>query len=126
MIIHWIHIKTIALQNIDTQYQEFQQIYTCGSKERNTGKTCLAIDDPSGSVEEGYRCTDNISVYSTKMDGLIAAFEHIHNKEYERKVGLSDSLSALQTLQTYQTSRPDLLNTILTLLHKSTQCNQHI
>jgi hypothetical protein len=55
-----------------------------------------------------------------------SALKHIHNKGYQRTVVFSDSLSALQTLQTYQTSRPDLLNTILTLLHKSTQCNQHI
>jgi hypothetical protein len=36
------------------------------------------------------------------------------------------SLSALQTPQTYQTSRPDLLKTVLTLLHRSTQSNQHV
>jgi hypothetical protein len=48
---------------------------------------------------------------------LIAALKHIYNKGYRRTVVLSDSFSALQTLQTYQTNRPDLLNTILTLLH---------
>ena len=60
------------------------------------------------------------------MIALIAALKHIHNKGYQRTVVLNDSLSALQSLQTYQTSRPDLLNTILTLLHKSTQRNQRI
>jgi ribonuclease HI len=44
----------------------------------------------------------------------------------KQTVVFSDSLSALQKPQTYQTSRPDLLNTIPTLLHKSTQSNQHI
>jgi hypothetical protein len=54
---------------------------------------------------------------------FIAALKHTHNKGYQGTVLLCDSLSAMQTLQT---SRPDLLNTILTLLHKSTQSNQHI
>ena len=121
-----IHIKSIALQHVDMHYQGFQRIYTDGSKEPTSGKTGAAIYDPSGPFEEGYRCTDNISVYSTEMIALIAALKHIHNKGYQRTVVLSDSLSALQTLQTYQTSRPDLLNTILTLLHKSTQRNQRI
>ena len=121
-----IHIKSIALQHVDMHYQGFQRIYTDGSKEPSSGKTGAAIYDPSGPFEEGYRCTDNISVYSTEMIALIAALKHIHNKGYQRTVVLSDSLSALQTLQTYQTSRPDLLNTILTLLHKSTQRNQRI
>ena len=107
-------------------YQGFNRIYTDGSKEPTTGKTGAAIYDPSGPLEEGYRCTDNISVYSTEMVALIAALKHIHIKGYQRTVVLSDSLSALQTLQTYQTSRPDLLNTILTLLHKITQSNQLI
>jgi ribonuclease HI len=60
------------------------------------------------------------------MITFIAALKHIDNKGYQRTVVLSDSLSALQTLQTYHTSRPDLLNTILTLLHESTQRNQDI
>jgi ribonuclease HI len=96
-------------------YQGFQRIYTDGSKEPTTGKTGAVIYYPSGPFEEGYRCTDNISVYSTE----ISALKHIHNKGYERTVVFSDSLNALQTLQT---TRPDLLNTILTLLHT----NQHI
>jgi ribonuclease HI len=86
----------------------------------------LCIYDPSSLFEEGYRCTDNIPVYSTEMIVLNAALQQIHNKGYQRTLFLSDSLSALQTLQTCQTSRPDLLNTILTLLHKSAQSKQHI
>jgi ribonuclease HI len=121
-----IHIKSIALQHVYMYYQGFQRIYTDSSQEPTSGKTGAAIHDPSGPFEKGYRCTDNISVYSTEMIALIAALKHIHNRGYQRTVVLSDSLYALQTLQTYQTSRPDLLHTVLTLLHKSTQCNQHI
>jgi hypothetical protein len=98
-----MHIKSNALQHVDMHYQGFQRIYTDGSKEPTSRKTGAAIYDPSGPFEEGYRCTDNISVYSTEMIALIAALKHIHNKGYQRTVVLSDSLSALQTLQT---SRP--------------------
>jgi hypothetical protein len=44
-----------------------------GRKEPTIRKTGAAIYDPSGPLEEGYRCTDNISVYSTKMIALIVA-----------------------------------------------------
>jgi hypothetical protein len=73
--------------------------------EPTTGKTGAAIYDSSGPFEEGYRCTGNISVYSTKMIALIAVPKHTHNKGYQG---------------------PDLLNTIPTLLHESTQSNHHI
>jgi ribonuclease HI len=96
-----IHIKSIALLHVDMHYQGFQRIYTDGSKEPTTSKTGAAIYDSSGPFEEGCRCTDNISVYSTEIIVLIAALKHIHNKGYQRTAVLSDSLSALQTLQTY-------------------------
>jgi ribonuclease HI len=60
-----------------------------------------------------------------RLHAHIAALKHMDNKGYKRTVVLSDSLGALQTLQSYQTCRPDILNTILTLLHGSTQSNQH-
>jgi hypothetical protein len=94
-----IHIKSIALQHIGRHYKGFQRIYTDGRKEPTTGKTGAAIYDPSGPFEEGYGCTD-ISVYSAEMIAVIAALKHIQNKEYRRTVGFSDSLPALQTLQT--------------------------
>jgi ribonuclease HI len=81
-------------------YQGFQRIYTDCSKEPTTEKTGAGIYDPTGPFEEGYRCTDNIPLYSTEMIALIAALKHIHSKGYQKTLVLSDPLIALQTLQT--------------------------
>jgi hypothetical protein len=114
-----VHIKSIALQHINMHYQGFQQIYAGDSKEPNIGKVGAAIYGPSGPIEEGYRCTNNISLYSTEMTALIAAIKHIHNKGYQRTVVLWLPQCTTNT-QKYHTNRSNLPNTVLILLHKST------
>jgi hypothetical protein len=54
-----IHIKTFALQHIDTHYQGFQRIYTHGSKEPTTGKQVLLSMTPMVPMRRG---TDALTI----------------------------------------------------------------
>ena len=111
-------IKAIALEYLDTKYQGFHKIYTDGSKDPDTGHTGAAYYDPLADYGDGYRCTDHISVYTSELIAINEALDYISNKDYSNVVILSDSLSALQSLVTKTSSRPDILNEILVRVHQ--------
>ena len=106
-------IKAVALDTIDRKYGNFNKIYTDGSKDPITGKTSAAYYDSSSNEGNGYRCTDDLSIFSTELIAISKALEIIAKTSYKNVVILSDSLSALKALHSRRSSRPDLVHDVL-------------
>lgn len=113
-------IKTITLEHIDSKYKNFEKIYTDGSKDPITGKTACAFTVPKAKYVFHERCTDNISVYTTEMIAIFKALKWIVDSDYpyQKVVILTDSLSAIQSIDNNQSSRPDILEAIQMLAFK--------
>ena len=110
-------VKAVALETIDNKYQGQVKVFTDGSKDPQSGKTAAAFFDTEAQEGCGYRCTDNISIFTAELIAMREAVDQIKHKQYKHSVILSDSLSALQALQNKSGSRPDILHEILQETH---------
>lgn len=111
------HIKAVTLETIHNKYNNYAKIYTDGSKDPKSGKTAAAFYDTESQEGCGYRCTDHISIFTAELIAIREAVDQIKQQQYKQTVILSDSLSALQSLQNRSGNRPDLVNTILLEIH---------
>ena len=110
-------IKATALEIVDRKYQNCVKIYTDGSKDPESGKTSAACYDSREGVGNGYRCTDDLSIFSTELIAIREALDLVKRKEYQNVVILSDSLSALKALQSRRSNRSDLVHDVLIDCH---------
>ena len=110
-------VKVTALEVIDRKYQGHARIYTDGSKNPDSGLTGASVFDPTSGEHLSYRCTDHLSIYSTELIAINEAIDLVKEYRYPKSVILSDSLSALVSLRSRQSSRSDLVNSILQDCH---------
>ena len=113
-------IKNLTQEYLDKNYKNHLKIYTDGSKDPVSGKTGAAFIIPREKVSYFKRTSDNLSVYTTEMIAIFKALKHVQEQKYNHKqiVILTDSLSAIKSIQSDQSSRPDILEPIQILAYK--------
>ena len=111
----------MALDLIDNHSNKIQ-IYTDASK-TTAGNTSAAFYVPSSNIEKSMRLNDKLTIFACELTALKLALDWIKNEldsnNDKNFVIFSDSLSSLQSIASGKTkSRPDLLNSVLELIHK--------
>ncbi|CAG2219008.1 unnamed protein product [Mytilus edulis] len=107
-------IKTKALEYIDNAYKNHLKIYTDGSKDPASGKTGYAFLIPSKLIASYKRTSDNLSVYTTEMTAIYQSLKWVFSNQQpgQKVVILTDSYSAIQSINNNASSRPDILEPI--------------
>ena len=111
-----IEIKQLALEHIDSKYNNFAKIYTDGSKEPSNGKVGAAYVIPHIDFKVNYSITNNTSVYTAELVAIIKAMEWIkyNNNTIDKILILSDSLSSLISIANFHSKgRQNMIQTIL-------------
>ncbi|CAC5368100.1 unnamed protein product [Mytilus coruscus] len=118
-------IKTKALEYIDNAYKNHLKIYTDGSKDPASGKTGYAFLIPSRLIASYKRTSDNLSVYTTEMTAIYQSLKWLFSNQQpgQKVVILTDSYSAIQSIQNNVPSRPDILEPIQILACRLKQKN---
>ncbi|CAC5406125.1 unnamed protein product [Mytilus coruscus] len=100
-------------------------IYTDGSKDPASGKTGYAFLIPSRLVASYKRTSDNLSVYTTEMTAIYHSLMWLFSNQQpgQKVVILTDSYSAIQSIQNNVSSRPDILEPIQILACRLKQKN---
>ncbi|CAG2219025.1 unnamed protein product [Mytilus edulis] len=118
-------IKTKALEYIDNAYKNHLKIYTDGSKDPASGKTGYAFLIPSKLIASYKRTSDNLSVYTTEMTAIYQSLKWVFSNQQpgQKVVILTDSYSAIQSINNNASSRPDILEPIQILACRLKQKN---
>ena len=108
-------IRPIALEEICT-YTNFTQVFTDGSKD-GRGHVGAAYHVDKIGVQENFRLTNDITVYTAELVAIKEALTFIQKNVLGKVVIFSDSLSAIQSIATEQSnSQPNLLNDVIKLI----------
>ena len=112
-------INYITLSHIDRCYSDHTCIYTDGSKDPDSGLVASAYVIPSLQIQYSERLSNNLSIYTAELIAIKKSLCWIHENKPKKSAILSDSLSALTSLQTRNSrSRPDLLTEVLVLYNQ--------
>ena len=112
-------IKSITLDHIDKFYSDYTCIYTDGSKDPESGLVASAYVIPSLQIQYSERISNNLSIYTAELIAIKKSLCWIQENKPEKSVILSDSLSALTSLQTKNSrSRPDLLSEVMVIYNQ--------
>ena len=112
-------ISSITLSHIDRCYSDHTCIYTDGSKDPISGLVASAYVIPSLQIQFSERLSNNLSIYTAELIAIKKSLSWIHENKPKKSAILSDSLSALTSLQTRNSrSRPDLLTEVLVLYNQ--------
>ncbi|CAC5377064.1 unnamed protein product [Mytilus coruscus] len=100
-----------SLECIDNAYKNHLKIYTDGSKDPASGKTGYAFLIPSKLIASYKRTADNLSVYTTEMMANYQSLKWLFSNQQPglKVVILTDSYSAIQSIQNAVSSRLDIL-----------------
>ncbi|CAC5371734.1 unnamed protein product [Mytilus coruscus] len=118
-------IKAKALEYIDNAYKNHFKIYTDGSNDPASGKTGYAFLISSKLIASYKRTSDNLSMYTTKMTAIYQSLKWLFsNQQPGQKVAiLTDSYSAIQSIQNDVSSSPNILEPIQILACRLKQKN---
>ena len=108
--------KTKALEHIEQTYQNYQKLYTDGSKKDNYVGT--GIHSKDFSTEQGIRIQNQTSILTAELYAILTAVDIVEKSEIKNNkiVILTDSLSAAKSLDrpSIKQARSDLIQNILT------------
>ena len=110
-----------AFNELRDSYQRHETIYTDGS--HIAGKTGSAAVKELHVYKE--RLPDEASIYTAEAHALFLAQDHIETSDATQHLILSDSLSVLTTMSTYDWSHP-MINSILERHHQLTEAGNNI
>ena len=108
-------VGSIAKEKIDTEFAEYQKIYTDGSK-LDDGRVGCAFVIPDKKITNKYRLNNNVSIFSAEIFAISQALSYLESLDTvaDKAVILSDSKSALQALENRSKSSREAI----------TQCRQ--
>lgn len=110
-------IEEKAKKYIHKNYRNSLQIFTDGSKDQEKELVGCAYTIPEINYTNRFKLNKNITIFSAELTAIIEALKWIKENKPQKVVILTDSLSAIQTLQVKQcNSRPDLILQILELI----------
>lgn len=97
-------------QHLALNYFGTLQVYTDGSKDPTVGSTSAAFFVPEFELVISRRLSDNLSVFSSELVAILLALQWAEDVCPMRMVVCSDSLSALQSIQSGESKcRQDLI-----------------
>ena len=111
--------EKMAKTFFENNYTRHLQIYTDGSKDSaaNTAGCAFTIPKLYKSHTE-IKITPLLTVYTSELIAILKALQWILENKPEKVVILTDSLSAIQSLESGKShTRPDILDQILYLIH---------
>jgi len=104
-----LQVKNDAFKEAMGNYSGYHILYTDGSKS-DTGLVGASCFDPQYQLDRNYRLSDNLSVYSAELIAIRQALGTCLKYKIPRTLIISDSLSALQSIENgLSKSRPNLL-----------------
>jgi ribonuclease HI len=95
------------------KYRNHHEIYTDGSK--CEGKVASAASINNQTLVK--RLPDNSSVFSAEMTAILLALSYVSKTNNRHFLILSDSLSSLQALNSFDTTNPLLQEVLFNLIH---------
>ena len=108
-------ILEITNDHISSNYSEHLKIYTDGSKDTNQ-TVAAAMVIPSKNVTIKKRLSNKLSIYAAELIAIQYALNWTLVNRPQKVAVLSDSLSALQSINLRNSnSRPDLIENIISL-----------
>lgn len=107
-------IKIIALEYM-TNWTNYLKIYTDGSKDQN--KCTAAIHIPEFKISKGYKLDNKSDNYEAELFAILKALIWIEDNEVNPSVIFTDSLSAIQAINSRKSS-PNIINEIYYTLYK--------
>lgn len=116
-------LENVGIQQyIDQTYYSAVQIYTDGSKDPEFGKTAVAVYIPLFNIRMSKRTSDHISVFTAEIIAICLALQWIEEIQPTRAVICTDSLSALNSLESGTSSaRQDMINQVMQSLYRTRQ-----
>ncbi len=84
------------------------KIFTDGSKNKN-GHCGIGMYIPEFNKKLGYRLNNHLSVFTVEMSGIITALRWIEENKPIKSVMCTDSMAALQSLESNISVREDLI-----------------
>ena len=111
--------EKMAKTYFENNYTRHLQIYTNGSKDSaaNTARCAFTIPKLYKSHTE-IQITPLLTVYTSELIAILNALQWILENKPEKVIILTDSLSAIQSLESGKShTRPDILDQILYLIH---------
>ncbi|XP_042577199.1 uncharacterized protein LOC109095263 [Cyprinus carpio] len=116
-------LDSVTVQDyIDHVYYSAIQIYTDGSKDRDSGTTSAAVFIPQFKVNILKRTSDHISVFISELIAIILALQWVEEVQPILSVICTDSLSAIESLASgISTARQDLIYEILQSIFRTRQ-----
>ena len=104
-------IRTIAVEILNTSWQNQLKIFTDGSKDEN-GRCAAAFVVPELKIKKQYRLPDNKSIHSAELIAILMVIEWLEDVRPLSTVILVDSMSALQSIQSKE-QKNDIVSDIL-------------
>jgi ribonuclease HI len=102
-------IKQLVLEQLAKFDSGYGKIYTDGSKDHRN-RVGAAIYSADLKAERNFRLSDNISIYTAELVAIHEALRFIRDHKITKAIILSDSLSALQSLESGKSKcRPNLI-----------------
>ena len=89
-----------CLNQIFQDFQGFRRIFTDGSKSEDGRVAAAAVLQQNPPSTFQYRLIDGSSIYSAELQAILLALRHVYQSKDYNFLVISDSLSALQALQT--------------------------
>ena len=111
---------------IDRQYRGKLLVYTDGSKDPATERTGAAVYVPRHRIGIMKRATDKLSVYVVEVLAILLALKWLINSDEKDAVILSDSWSALTSMESFKSCRMDLILEVHTLLNVSRMTGRYV
>ncbi|MES9905975.1 MAG: ribonuclease H family protein, partial [Sedimenticola sp.] len=103
-------IRSAALEMLDKNHKHRLQIFTDGSKDPNLQRVSAAFSIPSLKVNKKFRISDNTSILTAELLGIIRALSWVIEHGPLFSVVLTDALSGLLAIKNYSSkSRPELI-----------------
>lgn len=111
-----IREKTVTY--INRNYKGHTQIYTDGSKDTSKNITSCAFTIPEINLTRKFKLNGNLTVFTAELIAIEQALTWLAENPFKKVVILTDSLSAIQALQSGKGhARPDKLQAIQKLIN---------
>lgn len=116
-----ISLITYVSEYIKNSHYSFLQIYTDGSKNLDNGRTGAAFYVTEFEVKKAGRITNGTSIYTGEMIAILMALEWVYEVRPDKVIICSDSMAVLNSLQSFETNRTDILIEIMIRLYSLKQ-----
>jgi ribonuclease HI len=108
-----VYLRTVAMEKINTSYEQYVKIYTDGSK-LDSGDTGCAFTIPTLQVTHKFKLNEGISIFSAEAFAIQKAVQYVLEHNYIKKaVILTDSKSVLEATKNPGRNRAELLENII-------------